>query len=69
MRYQITLWLYDNDEVAKKVECAFETHWQAIALFDIVTRGVSGYYEAWLIDQQELRGMQYSRVLRECVGG
>ena len=50
--YQITVWkLSGKDNAVESVfECTTETHWQAIELFDCITRGIRGHYKAWLVD-------------------
>lgn len=50
--YQIIVWKLTGrtDDVESVFECTTETHWQAIELFDCITRGVRGHYKAWIVD-------------------
>ena len=52
MNYQIIVWkLSGKDDAVESVfECTTETHWQAIELFDCITRGIRGHYKAWCVD-------------------
>lgn len=66
--YSITVWAYQDGVVEEKLECTCETHSQAISIFDIITRGIRGHYEAWLIDEKVMRGLRYSSVLQDAIG-
>lgn len=49
--YTITLWKLNSDQLVEQtVECTCETNWSAIEVFDCITRGVRGYYKAWIVD-------------------
>ena len=61
MSYKLTVWKLTGraDEVDSVFEAECETEWQALELFDCVTRGIRGHYKAWVID------IPLARVLRE----
>lgn len=69
MRYHITIWKYDGEEVSQRAECYCGTYYEALEIFDILCRGVRGYYRAWFIDTEENKEIQYSSVLRDTIGG
>lgn len=68
MRYQITVWKYDADAVEYRYECYASTEYQAREVFDALTRGIRGYYQAWLVDTEANREMQHSSVLLSGIG-
>lgn len=51
--YRITVWIFEGpkDTIASVRECTTETRWQAIDLFDWITRGIKGHYRAWCVDE------------------
>ena len=63
MRYTITVWKYDGDALDYRCECHAATSHEAREVFDTITRGIRGYYQAWLIDTSEGREIRYSSVL------
>lgn len=69
MRYQITIWKYDGEDVDYRYECFASTEHQAIEVFDTLTRGIRGYYQAWLVDIEADRELRHSSVLMSSVGG
>ncbi len=62
--YQITIWKLSgpDDAVDSRVECYAETYFQAVELFDMLTRGIRGHYRAWLIDLATDKEIQSSAV-------
>jgi hypothetical protein len=50
--YKITVWKLSGpkDTIEAVRECECETRWQAIDLFDWITRGIQGHYKAWCVD-------------------
>ena len=51
-----------EDAIEHAFACECETEWQALAMFDCVTRGVSGHYKAWLVDWTDIHN---GRTVRE----
>lgn len=68
MRYQITVWKYDAETLDYRFECFTNTNYEAIEVFDTLTRGIQGYYRAWCIDLEEDKELRYSSVLLDSVG-
>ena len=68
MKYQIVLWKYDGPFVDSRYEWFAETYWNAIESFDLVTRGVRGHYQAWLVDTADNKIVRESSVLTNTVG-
>lgn len=69
MKYNIVIWTYSGAEVVSKFECFTQTQWEAIGVFDTLTRGIRGYYRAWCIDLEDDKELRYSSVLLDSVGG
>ena len=63
MRYQITVWILDHNDVPDyRYECYCETQLQGECAFNALLRGVAGHYKAWFIDLTENREIRYSSV-------
>lgn len=69
MRYLITVWKYDGAELSYRYECGANTSHEAAEVFDTLSRGIRGYYRAWLVDLTDNRELRYSSVLVDAVGG
>ena len=68
MRYQVTVWKYDAETLDHRFECFTNTNYEAIEVFDTLTRGIRGYYRAWCIDLEEDKELRYSSVLHDSIG-
>lgn len=63
MRYQITVWILDHNDVSEyRYECYCETQIQGECTFNALIRGIAGHYKAWFIDLTENREIRYSSV-------
>lgn len=68
MKYNIVVWKYSGAELVSSFECFAQTQWEAIEVFDTLTRGIRGYYRAWCIDLEEDKELRYSSVLHDSIG-
>lgn len=68
MKYNIVMWTYSGTERVSSFECSTQTQWEALEVFDRLTRGTRGYYQAWCIDLEKNEELRYSSVLHDSIG-
>lgn len=67
MKYNIVVWKYSGTERVSSFECFAQTQWEAVEVFNTLTRGIRGYYRAWCIDLEEDKELRYSSVLHDSI--